>query len=41
MLPELNAPISELTVWATAPVFVQQTVPPGATLTVAGLKPKS
>jgi hypothetical protein len=38
---ESNAPVSDVTLWITEPVFVQVTVLPAATVTVAGEKPKS
>jgi hypothetical protein len=41
MLPEVGVPLLEVTVWATAPVLVQQTVVPTGTLTLAGMNPKS
>jgi hypothetical protein len=34
----LNAPVSDVAVWATWPVFVQQTVPPLGMFTVGGSK---
>jgi hypothetical protein len=40
-VPELNESVSAVTVWPTFPLFVQQIVAPGATLTVAGEKLKS
>ena len=42
MLPEAGLPLLAVTVWVTVEdVFVQQTVVPTGTLTVAGEKPKS
>ena len=39
--PESKAPVSEVAVCEIWPVFVQQTVVPGGTVTSAGLKKKS
>ena len=38
---ESNAPVSDVTLWITEPLFVQVTVLPAVTVTVAGEKPKS
>ena len=37
-IPESKSPVSEVTVWANAPVFVQHTVAPGGTFRVIGVK---
>lgn len=39
--PESKAPVSEVAVWASAAVFVQQTMVPAGISTVAGSKAKS
>jgi hypothetical protein len=41
MSPEWKSPVSDVTVWSKAPRFVQHTVVPGVTTTVAGLNAKS
>jgi hypothetical protein len=40
-LPESKALVSEVTVWVATPLFVQQTVVPGATDSDDGVKEKS
>jgi hypothetical protein len=40
-LPESKALVSEVTVWVATPLFVQQTVAPGATDSDDGVKEKS
>jgi len=40
-LPESNTPVSDVAVCVVAPWLIQQTVPPGGTVTSIGLNAKS